>query len=91
MHTFRSLSLFLVVAVLVVSTLLTAADGQTLASGHKGNQIKIWSVPDGRLLARLTEHTGSVRTLAISEDGKTLVSGALDGTLRSGASGIDAD
>ena len=44
---------------------LAALDGDRLASGSSDNSIIIWSVADGKQLAKLEGHTGSVTCLAV--------------------------
>lgn len=61
-------------------------DGKTLASGHAGGFLRLWEAATGKHIrlfsgmggeegGRLSfEHTGPVRSIAFSPDGKTLVS-----------------
>jgi hypothetical protein len=44
--------------------------------------VRLWSAADGRALATLTGHTGLVRSLAFSPDGRTLATASGDGTMR---------
>lgn len=53
-----------------------------LASGSSDRTIKIWSLPTGQLQMTLRGHTGFVRSLSLSPDGKTLISGSGDKTVR---------
>ncbi|NJO71356.1 MAG: hypothetical protein HC825_06015, partial [Oscillatoriales cyanobacterium RM1_1_9] len=43
---------------------------------------KLWHLPSGKLLKTLKGHSGSIRPLVFSPDGKTLVSGSRDKTIR---------
>jgi WD40 repeat protein len=44
--------------------------------------VRLWEASSGRLLATLSGHTGGVRGPALSGDGRLVVSGSLDGTVR---------
>lgn len=50
--------------------------------GYTQNQIHLWDYPDMNKVATLTGHTFRVLYLAMSPDGKTIVTGAGDETLR---------
>jgi hypothetical protein len=59
-------------------------DGRILATG-RGNQVALWSVADGSLLAESAAeagHSAAVTCLAWTADGRQLVSGSLDRSLR---------
>jgi WD40 repeat protein len=43
--------------------------------------VKLWSLPDGKLLKTLTGHAAEVTALAIGADGRTLASGSTDGEI----------
>ncbi|WP_146570684.1 WD40 repeat domain-containing protein [Botrimarina hoheduenensis] len=53
-----------------------------LAVGGTGNTITVWDVGRVSPLAVLTGHTGTIASLAVSADGRTLVSAAFDTTVR---------
>jgi len=61
-----------------VRCLAISPDGRILASGkgHKDKIVRLWSLPDGKLLNTLGEHPGTVTCLAISPDGRFLASGS---------------
>lgn len=50
--------------------------------GYTENQVNVWSYPQMKKLTTLTGHTYRVLYLAMSPDGKTIVTGAGDETLR---------
>lgn len=55
-------------------------DGKTLASGSFG--IRVWDLKSGKQLRSLKGHSDWVEALAITPDGKTLVSASADKTIR---------
>ena len=48
--------------------------GERLASGGMGDEVLLWSVPDGQEVGRLAGHGQAVVSLAASSDGQRLVS-----------------
>jgi len=60
-----------------VESLLVLSGGGLVASAG-GSVIKIWDVIGGRLLCSLSPHHKTVTSLAMSGEGKCLVSGSLD-------------
>lgn len=56
--------------------------GWLLASASLDQTVRLWRVPEGKLLQTLAGHTDWVTDLAISPDGRWLVSGGYDQTLR---------
>jgi len=57
-------------------------DGRTVASVSADRMIKVWSVPDGKLLRSFEGPESIITTLCYASDGKTLVSGGSDGAIR---------
>jgi len=53
-----------------------------VASGSEDGGVKLWEAPGGRLLGTLLGHTGAVRSVALSGDGRLLASGSHDGTVK---------
>lgn len=56
--------------------------GHTLVAGLFDNTIKLWHVPDGKLLNTLSGHQGWVRKISVTRDGSLLASAADDDTIR---------
>jgi WD40 repeat protein len=56
-------------------------DGQ-LVAGAVLKTIKVWELEHGTEYCTLTGHTGSVRVMAFTPDGKRIISGADDSTLK---------
>jgi len=55
-------------------------DGKYLAAGLDGGGIRIWDASTGAVYRDAPAHTAAVTSLAFAYEGKTLVSGSLDGT-----------
>ena len=81
----------------MVTSLAYSPDGKTLACGSMDNKIRMWDANNGRFIRMLDPHIDevhpfvqmddirhqhSVRSLAYSPDGKTLVSGSKNGKIR---------
>jgi WD40 repeat protein/serine/threonine protein kinase len=67
-----------------INALEFSPEGNLLVTGGGKEEeiVRIWSVPDGRLLNTLEGHTSSVRELAISPDGRFIASGSADNTVK---------
>jgi hypothetical protein len=65
-----------------VTALAVTPDGKILASGSVDKTVKLWSLPEGKLLATLEGHQNSVFSLAVTPDGKLLASGSYDATVK---------
>jgi DNA-binding SARP family transcriptional activator/WD40 repeat protein len=58
-------------------------DARLLAAGRREGWVRFWSTQTLKpVSAKLAAHRGSVLSLSISRDGRTLASGGTDGTLR---------
>jgi WD40 repeat protein/uncharacterized caspase-like protein len=75
-----------------VNALAFSPDGKKLASGSEDGEVRIWQVaargPQGepqvikRPLQTLSGHAGSIQSLAFNSDGKLLVSGSRDASMK---------
>jgi len=61
--------------------LVLSADGTRAYSGGDNRGIACWDITSGKLLSETRAHSGPVRALAISPDGKTVVTASEDTTL----------
>jgi WD40 repeat protein len=78
----REAATYLVVDVDTVDALAFLDDGKTLLSGAKSGRLTFWDVETAKETARLSGHTGRVRSLAATSDGSRVASGAEDGSVR---------
>lgn len=61
---------------------LTFVEESVLAAGGTRNEVRLWDTDARSVRETLTGHTGTVAALAVSEDGRRLVSGSFDTTVR---------
>ena len=59
-----------------VNCIMALPDGDRLVSGSDDGTVRIWNMRTRELEHTLTEHADAVKFLAVSHDGKTLVSGS---------------
>jgi WD40 repeat protein len=62
-----------------IMKILNPQSGMTARPGNPEFQIKLWDVATGRELRALNGHNGPVRSIAFSQDGRRLISGATNG------------
>ncbi|MFH1897062.1 MAG: caspase family protein [Candidatus Desantisbacteria bacterium] len=65
-----------------VSAISFSSDGRYLAARGSDGTIKLWSVPDGRVLQSFGGHTEGVFSVSFSPDGRYLVSEGSDFTIK---------
>jgi WD40 repeat protein len=58
-----------------ITSLAFSPSGSMLASSSLDKTIRLWSVPDGKLIRTIKGHTGGVHSVAFSPKGAFLVSG----------------
>ncbi len=63
------------------TTVAASPDGQWIATAAN-NQIQLWNAVNGQAGATLTGHTDKISALRFSSDGKSLLSGSADATIR---------
>jgi WD40 repeat protein len=67
----------------IVNSIAVSADGKTIVStgeyirDNKDETIKVWR-QDGSLITTLRGHQGAIKTVAVSADGQTIISGSTD-------------
>jgi len=66
----------------VVWALAFSPDGQILAAGTSGKEVRLWDLPAAAERPPLRGHRRTIHGVAFSPDGKTLASGSLDKTVK---------
>lgn len=64
-----------------VTSVAVSLDGKWIATGLSDGNVTVWESAPGKLLRSLTGHSGAVKGVAFSSEGK-LISGGADGTIR---------
>ena len=57
-------------------------DGRMLLTGDSSNAMKLWDVASGRTLRKIDGHTNTIRSATFARDGKHILSGSQDMTVR---------
>ncbi|HEY0499699.1 MAG TPA: protein kinase [Kutzneria sp.] len=68
-----------------VCAIAVSAGGHFCATGHVSGRVSVWSVEDGRQVAHVLAHAGRLHALALSPDGRRIVSASftdLDSSVR---------
>ncbi len=65
-----------------MSTAVLGGAARVLATADDDGVVEVWDVPSRRLV-RTLDRAGAATALAVTEDGKTIVAGTADGTVRS--------
>jgi WD40 repeat protein len=64
-----------------VNSISLSRDGKTAASGGD-TTVRLWDVESGKMLHCLMGHKDTVKSVALSPDGRRVVSASMDGTVR---------
>ncbi len=64
-----------------VMAVAASFDGRLVASAHRDSPIRLWSLPDGRPLARIPSPSPSTYAVVFSRDGRYLYSGGDDNAI----------
>ncbi|YAG13408.1 Serine/threonine protein kinase [Nostoc sp. DSM 114161] len=65
-----------------IQSICVSKDGKAFFGGLKNGIIRIWNLLTGEIIHDLEGHLGIVWCMALSPDGKTLVSGSVDKTIK---------
>ena len=70
-----------------VTSIAMSLDGQIAITGSGGrakgkNELKLWRIADGDVLATADEHEAKIAALALSPDGKTVATASYDNSVR---------
>lgn len=70
-----------------VTSIAMSLDGQAAITGSGGrakgkNELKLWRIADGDVLATAEEHEAKIAALALSPDGKTVATASYDNSVR---------
>jgi WD40 repeat protein len=65
-----------------VRSVAFSPDGSTLVSGSVDKTVKIWDVPNGRLIRTIDAHSDNVNAVAYSPDGRLVASGSSDQSVK---------
>eukprot|EP00039_Didymoeca_costata_P029411 m.24578 g.24578 ORF g.24578 m.24578 type:complete len:904 (-) comp7619_c0_seq2:59-2770(-) len=57
-------------------------DGQMIATGGEDGKVKLWNSLSGFCVITFTEHTGAITGLTFAQNGMSILSSSLDGTVR---------
>jgi WD domain, G-beta repeat len=66
----------------IIHTIAVSPDGNLIAAGTRGGDVRIWNIQDGSPTVTWHEHTDSVWCVAFSDDGELLASAGGDRTVR---------
>jgi WD40 repeat protein len=63
-------------------TMALSSGAEYLAAASGDNYLRIYYLPDGKLVKTLAGHTNQVRSIILTPDERSMVSGGFDGTIR---------